>query len=271
MTPSEINAEGPMTHGKSAPYPAQDGRAAHTASEDELRRWSPRRIAIVAALWVVGAVLLAVMSVYLRAHPNALLPGDLGIAEGIQRLHQPQIRAFVNFASDANWPTPAGIIAIAVILLLAVLRHFRAAIASAVSGFGADLANVTLNGIVQRTRPHNVHIQAVQNLGLHSFPSGHVTHALAFYGFLLYLSVGAMRMHANWRPWLRAVQVVCVYFIVFVGPSRVLEGEHWPSDVFASYLLGALVLVLGIALYHLMELWKRQYHKRKQQTPLAAA
>lgn len=267
MAQSKMNTEEPMARGPSAPGVDSHGHTPNRSSEDELQKWSPRRIAIVATLWVAGAAVLAVMSVYLHAHPRAELPGDLGIAEWIQQLHQPLLRSFVNFASDANWPTPAGIIAIAAILVFALFRRFRAAIATAVSGFGADLANVTLNGIVQRQRPHNVHIHAVQNLGLHSFPSGHVTHATAFYGMLLYLSVAAVRTHARWRPWLRAVQVVCVYFIVFVGPSRVLEGEHWPSDAFASYVLGALVLVLAIALYHLMELWKRRRRERQQPIP----
>lgn len=227
----------------------------------ELRRWSPQRIAIVTALWVLGAALLVMLSVF--AHQYHEFPGDLGIEEWVQQLHQPVLVHIVNFASDANWPTPAGITAIVVILALAVTRHFRAAIGAAVTGFGADFANVTLNGIVQRPRPNDMHIHAVAHLGLYSYPSGHVTHVIAFYGFLLYLSIGALRRYPRWRPALYALQAICLYFIIFIGPSRVLEGEHWPSDVVASYLLGALMLVVGIAVYHLLGLaWLRIQQRR---------
>jgi PAP2 superfamily len=137
--------------------------------------------------------------------------------------------------------------------------------------------NVTLNRIVARPRPNNVQIHTVAHLGLHSFPSGHVTHVIAFYGFLLYLchtawtrlgntayiegrqasrhGLDRAQAHPAWRATLVVVQVICAYFIVFIGPSRVLEGEHWPSDVVASYLLGALVLAAVIALYHTLGVW----------------
>ncbi|HEU4785390.1 MAG TPA: phosphatase PAP2 family protein, partial [Ktedonobacterales bacterium] len=53
-------------------------------------------------------------------------------------------------------------------------------------------------------------------------------------------------------PLLWVVRVICLYFLIFIGPARVLEGEHWPSDVLGSYLLASLMLVVAIALYHLL-------------------
>jgi len=132
------------------------------------------------------------------------------------------------------------------------LRQLSAAIAVIVASFGADLANVTLNGLVARPRPHNTSIHTVANLGLHSFPSGHVTHVIALYGFLLYLTVRLQHDHPKWTVLLWVVRAVCLYFIYFIGVSRVLEGEHWPSDVLASYLLGGLMLGIAIPLYHLL-------------------
>ncbi|MEO7001935.1 MAG: phosphatase PAP2 family protein [Ktedonobacterales bacterium] len=234
--------------------------------EAEARHWwTPGRIAVVVILWVIGLIALALLSV--AAHNSPTFPGDVGIEELIQRIQQPQVRAFINFASDANWPKPAGIIAIVVIILLALVRRFRAAICAAFAGFGADLANVTLNGVVARPRPNNTQIHVVAHLGLHSYPSGHVTHVTAFYGFLLYLAIAEWRAHPGWRVWLWAPAAVCVYFLVFIGPSRVLEGEHWPSDVVGSWLLGGLMLVAAIGLYHLLAtIWmsiRRRHEQRR--------
>jgi undecaprenyl-diphosphatase len=157
-----------------------------------------------------------------------------------------------------------------VIAALLLFRHYGAAVGTTITGFGADLANVTLNKWVARPRPHNVHIHTVQNLGLHSFPSGHVTHVIAFYGFLLYLSIGHLRTHRLFRLEAIVVQLICLYFIIFIGPSRVLEGEHWPSDVVASYLLGGLVLVLGMAGYHAIEYVAHGPSRHVEPVPAAA-
>lgn len=212
--------------------------------------WPPRNLLIGMALWLVGALALAALSV--AAHRYAELPSDQGITAVIQHINGTPLALLINFASDANWPKPAGIIALVVVVLLALLRHVRAAICTAFASFGADLANVTLNGLVARPRPQGVHIHVVAHLGLHSFPSGHVTHVVGFYGFLLFLSLRAEHVYPTWRPYLLTLRAVCLYFLIAIGISRVLEGEHWPSDVLASYLLGALVLALAIVIYHLL-------------------
>lgn len=232
--------------------------------------WSASRTMGMAALWIVGAIALALLSV--AAHHAGPFRGDVSIEEWVQQLHQPALVRFINFASDANWPKPAGITAIVVIVLLALARQFRAAISAAVGGFGADYINVTLNGIVQRPRPHNVHIHAVAHLGLYSYPSGHVTHVIAFYGTLLYLSFLAERARPRLRPLLWVARVICLYFMVFIGPSRVLEGEHWPSDVVASYILGSLMLVVGIVVFHLLGMaWARIRERRSSRQPRQSA
>lgn len=228
------------------------------------RHWSARQVAIGSILWGVGAVLLAALS--FAAHSSADFPGDVGLAVWIQKLHQPILMHVVNFASDANWPYPAGIIALCVIALLLLLRQVRAALCAALAGFGADLLNVTLNGLVARPRPNDVQIHAVAHLGLHSFPSGHVTHVIAFYGFLLYFTINFGRAHPAWKRWLLPIQVICGYFLLFIGPSRVLEGEHWPSDVLGGYLLGGLVLVAGIALYHALGVAWQRFRARQGQS-----
>jgi membrane-associated phospholipid phosphatase len=226
--------------------------AAESQRPDSPVGWLPysqRRIAVVAALWGLAFVIVLSLAVTLHARPNTQFPGDVGLLLLVQRIQAPPVVAFINFASDANWPTPAGIIVFAVILLFVIFRRWRYAAATLIAGFLADGAGFALNGWVRRPRPNHVHIHAVQNIGLGSFPSGHVSHATAFYGFLLFLSLQELRVHPQWRPWIRVAQAICVYFLVFIGISRLLEGEHWPSDVLASYLLGGMALALVILIY----------------------
>ncbi|HEU5367543.1 MAG TPA: hypothetical protein VFU69_03725, partial [Ktedonobacterales bacterium] len=124
------------------------------ARGNQFRRWSRRQIAFSAALWLVGVIFLIALS--LAAQRYAEFPGDVGLAIWIQQLHQPILMHIVNFASDANWPYPAGAIAISVIVLLLLRRRVLDAFCVALAGFGADLLNVTLNSWVARPRPNNV-------------------------------------------------------------------------------------------------------------------
>lgn len=231
--------------------------------------WPRRDLLAAMALWLLGALVFAALAAAAHRYPE--FPGDVGITAMVQQLHDTPLAPLINFASDSNWPTPAGIIALVVIALLALSQHIRAAICTAVASFGADLANVMVNGLVARPRPQGIHIHVVAHLGLHSFPSGHVTHVVGFYGFLFYLSLRAERVHPAWRSWLLALRAICLYFLIAIGISRVLEGEHWPSDVLASYLLGALVLTIAILLYHLLAVaWVHLEETRHLRAPGAA-
>ena len=248
-----------------APAPLDDThRDTHgDVSEPGPLRWTRERVAIAAALWLVGLIALVVMSVF--AHQYKTFPFDVPIEQWVQNLlRYPALTRFITFASDANWPVPEGAIVIVVTLALGVLRRFREAIAALFAGFGAANISFLLNGIVARPRPSGGGIHAVENIGLHSYPSGHASHVVAFYGLLLYLALREGQAHPAWRRWLWVIEVICGYFLLFIGPSRVLEGEHWPSDVVASYLLGALWLGLAIALYHALGLWWERHQQRRQ-------
>ena len=234
----------------SVEQPPEDSSSKAAGARPAAPTWTRRDITLVAILWVIVAAALALLS--FAAHSDAEFPGDEGLTVLIQKIQFPPLVHFINFASDANWPAPAGYTALAIILVLLVARQLSAAIAAVVASFGADLANVLLNSVVARPRPNDVHIHVIANLGLHSFPSGHVTHVITFYGFLLYLTIHFERAHPRWAPLLWVVRIICLYFMIFIGPSRVLEGEHWPSDVLGSYLLASLMLVIAIALYHLL-------------------
>lgn len=246
-------------------------RAAHTKGQDErlleakadaatLESWWPRRILIGVAIWLAGAVLLFGFGLYFAAHRTATLPGDEGILALVQRIQQPLLVRFINFTSDANWPQAAGPIVVGVTLALALLRRFRAAICVLLAGFLADFTSFfLLNDWVKRIRPKDISLHTFGGIGAWSYPSGHVVHVTAFYGFLFYLALHQQRFHPNLTPWLRVVQVICGYFIVFIGLSRLLEDDHWPSDVLAGYLLGAMMLTAMIVLYHALALlWLRR-------------
>lgn len=78
----------------------------------------------------------------------------------------------------------------------------------------------------------------------YSFPSGHATVAVAFYGFLIYYLTRSARKVRT-----RAIILTGGFFLILaIGFSRLYLSVHYLSDVWGGYLLGGLWLILGIGL-----------------------
>ncbi|RMF99889.1 MAG: phosphatase PAP2 family protein, partial [Nitrospirae bacterium] len=75
----------------------------------------------------------------------------------------------------------------------------------------------------------------------YSFPSGHATIAVAFYGLIGCLLIQSV---ATWK---RKVNIffATVVLIVAIGLSRIYLGVHYVSDVWAGYLVGSIWLIAG--------------------------
>ena len=105
----------------------------------------------------------------------------------------------------------------------------------AISTLGASVITAAVKAIAGRPRP-------TAGLKLDpSFPSGHTTFAAAVLGFAMLLAV--QRRHL-----VLALLVAAV--VAAMGPSRVLLGVHWLSDVLAGYAIGFawLIAVLLVGL-----------------------
>lgn len=186
---------------------------------------TPTVAALVAAVLVVLGVLAAVAD-------GDLLFWDQPIRRAI--------RGLGGEATDAimRWGTKLGsrwvIGALLVPAVAIAWRRCRQVAVVLVVAFVAALGiELLLKALVARPRPLGAH-----GFG-HSFPSGHVLAATAFWGLA--------------PPWVylvtrrRSLWVLAVVFsagaLAVVGMSRVYLGAHWPSDVAAGYLAGSVFLL----------------------------
>jgi undecaprenyl-diphosphatase len=120
---------------------------------------------------------------------------------------------------------------------LFVLRGWRfSAVILAVSTLGGMFLTTVLKAVFQRERPDL--IATGYDAGFFSFPSGHATMAVGFYGaltlILAYHSRGALR-------WI--IVALGVAFVLLIGLSRMYLGVHYPTDIVAGYLAAPLWLV----------------------------
>ncbi len=93
--------------------------------------------------------------------------------------------------------------------------------------------------LVERARPSGGSVEVWRQVSSYSFPSGHTLGATLVFGFLFFAVARCnLPVAGKWM-----VRVVCVTWIGLMGVSRVEVGAHWPTDVLAAYLVGALLLL----------------------------
>src|SRR2546423_11420082 len=192
------------------------------------------------------------MIVIVKGHPGPL-PGDVRLTLDWQRLVRPYAlpAALLEADSTINWPLPAGIVATVIVVAFALARRWLDIAVALGTMAAATSTNFITSRFVQRPRPDGFGIFVHQQIpNVYSFPSGHVEHTLAFFGIVVFLTFQVRRP----APWLSAalwlVRIYLLAQIVFMPLSRVLLGEHWPSDNLAGLLYGIFWLLAGIQVYY---------------------
>ncbi|MEK7570871.1 MAG: phosphatase PAP2 family protein [Patescibacteria group bacterium] len=102
-------------------------------------------------------------------------------------------------------------------------------------GYGS---NLLLKDIVERPRPD---IAPLLTLSSYSFPSGHAMNAFIFYSFLAYFVYHFTRQ----KKLGSVIALGCLLLIFLIGFSRVYLGVHYPSDILAGFLAGAIIFLVA--------------------------
>ncbi len=90
-----------------------------------------------------------------------------------------------------------------------------------------------LTDLARRPRPNDELTWGEIVAGDGGYPSGHVVYTVMVFGMLAHLATRHVRRSAV-RHLLRGGALA---LIVVTGPSRLIEGDHWPADVVAGYAI----------------------------------
>ena len=197
-----------------------------------------RRAQTVSALALCAFIALAVL-----AHRFAYFGWDLALARSLQSLHwlfTPM--RLVSIFGD-GWVPFALTLATATAFL--AFKRWSEAAGLILSAGGSAGLNILIKQMVGRTRPSDTLVSVFRQLPEKSFPSGHVTFYVCYFGFLFFLSLVFLKRGSSS---LRLCSLLLVP-VALVGVSRVVLGEHWPSDVVGAYLLSGVWLAFSIAVY----------------------
>jgi membrane-associated phospholipid phosphatase len=181
---------------------------------------------------------------------------DVNLASLLYTFRNPLLTAiFLKITLLGNWELIlAGVIIFSVILWLWQKKFYIFSLGVVMGG--SALFSYLGKLIIHRPRPQNV---AVFDLSSFSFPSGHATLALAFYGFAAYF---LLRQIKNWKYKI-LILAADIALILLIGFSRLYLGFHFLSDVIGGYLLGLLWLLIGISLAEWLNLMIQPAFKSK--------
>ncbi len=180
------------------------------------------------------------------AHQFPYFPGDIAISSWLQGIDLPLLNPIMKAISYISSFTPAFVM-VALVAVGLWVWHRKLELIFIVSLTSLEaLLNRVLKLLVSRPRPVSELIQVLGNDSGFSFPSGHTTYAVVFYGFLFYLTPRLVKQRA--ATWV--LRSLLAILILLTMTSRVYLGAHWPSDTIGSLFFGGLLLAPAILLHH---------------------
>ncbi len=223
---------------------------AATLQRTRLRQLAARRLGRAELIYLAAFVAFAVLAVC--AHLYTYFGWDARVASTLQQLPVPGLFTFMRGVSlfGNTWHPFALTTATGLAFLVRGRRTEAAGLV--LSAGGGSLLNTIVKLIVARPRPAAALVTIYKVLPTKSFPSGHVTFYVCYFGFLFFAAY-AVLPRGSWPR--RLALALAALPVATVGLSRVYLGAHWPSDVLGAYLLSGLWLATAL---HFYRKWKQR-------------
>lgn len=221
-----------------------------TSPASPRRRRESRRLRRAEAAFALALLLFAVLAAF--AYEYAYFAWDLTLARAIQSIDFPGWAKFMKWTSIfGNGAIPFALTTLTALLFFVFRRRSECA-GLWLSAGGGWLVNNAAKLLVARPRPSALLVGFSYASRETSFPSGHVTFYVCFFGFLFFVAYALLPKETFVR---RVVLALLPLPLPFVGLSRVTLRAHWPSDVIGAYLLSGIWLAFSLDVYRR---WKRR-------------
>lgn len=214
------------------------GSVRFLAERADYTHFSGLPLTLLVLAFIVTLVLLAEVAEDVVTADSIVVVDHIA-ARLVSIFRAPELIPVAIWITDWCAPLIIGVLLVVACLLLWLANRKLAAAGLVISLLGASLFSVLNKLIFQRLRPDG----AVLLEPSYSFPSGHATLSVAFYGFLGYLLI---RSAKRWDTRIKLC-FATIGFVLLIGLSRIVLGVHYLSDVWAGYLVGLLWLIVGIS------------------------
>jgi undecaprenyl-diphosphatase len=212
----------------------------------------PYYITIVVALVLFILALNIFVELTDELAENELGPFDDAVTEYVISFRQDSLTRFFEFMTHVGDRYAYIVISVALGAYFFIRHKSLKFIAQTVLVLMlSTFSNVVIKKFVNRARPTLEHLVTVNTL---SYPSGHSMSAMAFYGFLIYLT-----FQVKMPRIIRAMLIPLLIFIILcVGISRIYLGVHFPSDVAAGFMGGLIWVAFCVIVFNVIDLLRKQ-------------
>jgi membrane-associated phospholipid phosphatase len=210
------------------------------------RQRAIRRLWRAEAVYVVALGAFAVLAIFAYLDPYFNWDLKFSTAFNWSTFTPPGLFPLLRFVSifGNSW-TPYALTVLVGIIFIAFRRRSEAA-GLTLSVAGSALINTTLKLVISRPRPTRDLIPIYRDTVTQSFPSGHVTFYVCFFGFLFFVAYALLARGSALR---RIALTLTALPVLLVGLSRIYLGAHWPSDTLGAYLWSGVWLAFSLVIY----------------------
>jgi membrane-associated phospholipid phosphatase len=196
-----------------------------------------RVILLVSLLFLIGFLLIVTLR-------SGFVTLDLSVNTWAASVNKGSFTVVAEGISVIFDATALTIISVVVAAVFFVKNHRRYGVLLLGAMGGATLLVAISKALIISPRPLNELVHATD----HSFPSGHVTGTVVFFGILTYFA---------WKNWTSAKTKASTggfyaAIIVLIGFDRIYLDVHWFSDVVGGFLLGAFWLMFALWVFLLL-------------------
>ena len=210
--------------------------------------WVSALIALISAVGLIFLFALLTDEIF----DKELVGLDTNLAIWSYGLASPVLTFFLTIITDIGSPVGIGVLTAITFVILIWRKLMVYGWLGVLIIAGSAVVDETLKLIFRRARPEL--LSGGQHLSSYSFPSGHATGAICFFGFLIWLSWAFFK-----RPVLKILLTfLLVLVILLVGFSRIYLGVHYPTDVIGGYLAGGCWLIIVLSGNHILRKYRNQ-------------
>lgn len=194
-------------------------------------------------LWLIQCFLLLVafITIFFLQYFGLSTSIDLWVGVKISFIGGEILSRSMNYVSDIFGPIMIFTGSVVFLLLLILYQRILMSQVFALHIMFSLISLMIIKYSVQRIRPS----QVPSLIDQYSFPSGHATLSVAFFGFLLWF----LHKRVKTKTILSFFYIFIIVIILAVGFSRIFLGLHWLTDVIGGYFLGLFWLSFFTGIY----------------------